>query len=104
MICDKCITCRKAKSRTQSHSFYTPLLVPKEPWIYIFQWIFLLSLPRSKRGRDSKRDRFLKMTHFTPCHKTDDVTNIVDLFFREIIRLHGALKSIVSNIDALLVL
>ena len=99
--CARCITYRQAKSRVLPHGLYTPLPVPSALWVYI-SMDFVLGLPRSRNGRDSifvVVDRFSKMAHFISCHKTDDATHFANLFFREIIRLHGVPRSIVSDRD-----
>ena len=51
-FCDKCLVCKKAKSKVMSHGLYTPLSVPEHPWIDI-SMDFVLGLPLSKGGNDS---------------------------------------------------
>ena len=59
---------------------------------------FIAGLPRTQRHKDAIMvvvDRFSKMAHFVPCHTTHDATQITNLYFKDIVKLHGIPKSMV---------
>ena len=98
----KCVTYRMTK-KTFKHGVYTPLSFPIHPWQDV-SIEFSMALPRTQRGKESiivVVDRFSKMAHFMPCHKTNDSSNVSDLYFKEVVRLHIILKTIVSDRDSM---
>ncbi|RDX87370.1 hypothetical protein CR513_31168, partial [Mucuna pruriens] len=101
-IYERCLVCRIAKSRSSANGLYTPFLILTSPWVDIIM-DFVLGLPRSKGGRDFiflVVDMFSKMAYFILCHKVDDVCHVINLLFREVVRLHGLPKTIVLDRDS----
>ncbi|RDY05246.1 hypothetical protein CR513_10925, partial [Mucuna pruriens] len=93
--CERCLTCKL------THGLFTLFPITTSPWIDISMDI-ILGFPRSKGGRNSifvVVDRFSKMTHFIPCHKNDDASHVTNIFFRDMVILHGLPRTIVSDRD-----
>jgi hypothetical protein len=61
---------------------------------------FIAGLPRTQRNKDSVMvmvGRFSKMAYFVLCFKIMDATNVVDFYFKKIVKLHGISKIITSD-------
>ncbi|KAL5560190.1 hypothetical protein UlMin_036401 [Ulmus minor] len=64
---------------------------------------FVVGLPKTTNGHDSIWvivDRLTKSAHFIPIRVTYSLEQLAELYVKEIVRLHGVPKSIISDRDA----
>ena len=63
---------------------------------------FITGLPKTNKQHDSimvVEDKLSKVAHFIPLKSTFKAINIADIFMKEIFRLHGILKVVISDRD-----
>jgi len=94
-----CAECQKSRtSRHASFRVLRPLSVPEKPWEDI-SMDFVTGLPECG-GYDAiwvVVDRLSKMRHFVPCQTTIDARGLAEMFLKEVIRLHGVPRTIISD-------
>jgi len=96
------LVCQKSKVEHQKPAGLLTLLdVPKWKWDSI-SINFVTSLPNTPRGHDAIWvivDRLTKSAHFIPINISFPVSQLAEIYIREIVKLHGVPSSIVSDRD-----
>ena len=99
----RCLVCQRVKVEHQKPAgLLQPLPIPTWKWEHVTM-DFIVGLPRTKRKHDAIWvivDRLTKSAHFLAIRVTDSLNSLVELYIREIVRLHGIPTSIVSDRDS----
>ena len=99
----QCLPCQKNKAeRVKLPGKLHPLDIPQMKWECI-SMDFVTSLPLVQGGYDSIMvvvDYLTKVAHLIPVKKTFTASDIARIFIKEIFRLHGLPRRIVSDRDA----
>lgn len=99
-----CLSCQRNKVGNQHNKakgLLQPLPIPTRSWESI-SLDFIVGLPKTQAGYDSIVvfvDRLTKLAHFVPV--TTDITayQLADVYLKEIFRLHGSTRSMISDRD-----
>jgi hypothetical protein len=98
-----CGICQNVKVEHQRPAgLLKPLEIPRWKFENITM-DFVVGLPRSPRGKDAiwvVIDRLTKVTHFLPMKTNNSASDLVPLYIKEVVKLHGVPKFIVSNCDS----
>jgi hypothetical protein len=98
-----CGVCQKVKAKHKRPAgLLKPLEIPEWKWENIAM-NFVVGLPHSTRGKDAiwvVIDRLTKVAHFIPMKQTSSTPDLIPLYIKEVVRLHGVSKSIASDRDS----
>jgi hypothetical protein len=78
-------------------SFLQPFSIPAWKW-EVITVDFITKLPRTMKQHDSimvVADKLTKETHFIPVKTTHKEANIVEIYMKEVVKIHGVPKEIV---------
>ena len=95
--CDTC--CRVKAVHLKPAGLLQPLSVPGWKWEEI-SMDFIVGLPLTQKGHNSIWvivDRLTKSAHFIPVRSTYRPSDYAELYFSQIVRLHGVPRTIISN-------
>lgn len=99
----QCLSCQRIKAeRIKMPGKLHPLDIPQMKWEFI-SMDFVTGLPTVQGGYDSIMvvvDMLTKVSHLLPVKTTYTATDISRIFVKEIFRLHGLPKRIISDRDA----
>ena len=98
----RCMKCQQVKIEDQHPaSLLQPLPVLEWKW-EVISMDFIIELPMNWRHHDSIMvvvDKLTKVAHFLPVKSTHKTGDILKIFMKEIFKLHGLPKAIVSDQD-----
>ncbi len=96
----RCMECQRVKvEHRHPAGLLQPLPIPEWKW-EVVTIDFITALPRTNRQHDSIMvvvDKLTKAAHFLPVKSTHKAANIAEIYMKEIARLHGVPKAIVSD-------
>jgi hypothetical protein len=98
----RCMECQKVKvEHRHPAGLLQPLPIPEWKWDVVTM-DFITGLPRTSKKHDSIMvvvDKLTKAAHFIPLKTTHRAEDVDDIFLKEVARLHGIPKKIVSDRD-----
>jgi hypothetical protein len=94
--------CQKVKAEHRHPAgLLQPLPIPEWKWDVVTM-DFITGFPRTSKQHDSIMvvvDKLTKAAHFIPLKTTHRAADVADIFLKEVARLHGIPKTIVSDRD-----